>query len=136
MPGESCDDIMEDVVLPEAATGATKNRTAIPRINTAVSADASAPETSASVTPSLEPKSGTLDKASGSVAPSPCTNAMPSPRGPVAKKPDSKTGRSRKRQSMTSSQMSPPLRPKLSPNIQPMVRGDGKCNVRPHLYQS
>jgi hypothetical protein len=130
---ESHDDIMEDVILPEAATPTTRfTQPQVTRIDTSlrnVRTDAASPATSASVTPSLEPKSAPLvERNPVLAAPSPCTTALPSPSGPVGKKSDTpKLGpMSRKRQSLSSSQPSPNLRPKISPSIQPLVRGDGK----------
>ncbi|KAE8348593.1 hypothetical protein BDV28DRAFT_84565 [Aspergillus coremiiformis] len=128
---ESHDDIMEDVVLPEAATPTTHfSQPQVPRIDTSLPifrADAASPATSASVTPAFESKSASLiERNLSSVVPSPRTVAMPSPSGPVGKKSDTpKLGpMSRKRQSLTSSQPSPNLRPKISPSIQPLVRGE------------
>ncbi|OJJ44867.1 hypothetical protein ASPZODRAFT_70237 [Penicilliopsis zonata CBS 506.65] len=133
---ETHDDIMEDIVLPEAATPAIQPRPKLARIETTMATESASPIISASVTPSIESRSGFVgDRTPGSVAPSPRTLAMPSPSGPVAKKSDSlKPGMSRKRQSMSSSQMSPPLRPKISPSIQPSVRGDGITSEASALY--
>ncbi|KAJ9297431.1 transcriptional regulator family: Helix-loop-helix [Paecilomyces variotii] len=118
--GGQQDDIMEDVQLPDAAAD---NRPSLTRIQTAMRSGEHTPTTSAKKTPSLEPRS-VVDRASSvSVAPSPRTGPMPSPSGPVGRKPDPKAG-IRKRQSV-SSQISPALRPRISPSIQPLVRGDG-----------
>ncbi|KAF7593171.1 hypothetical protein BBP40_011884 [Aspergillus hancockii] len=138
---ESHDDIMEDVVLPEAATPTSHfSQPQVARIDTSlrnVRTDAASPVTSASVTPSLEPKSAPLvERNPGLAAPSPCTAAMPSPSGPVGKNSDTpKLGpMGRKRQSLSSSQPSPNLRPKISPSIQPLVRGDGISSETSALY--
>lgn len=113
-PGESQDDVMEDIALPEAATPTTQlSQSKSSRIHKT---------SSASTTPSLLPKAPSGDKTPSSIAPSPSKIALPSPSGPVGKKDQA----SRKRQSLTS-QPSPQLRPKISPNIQPMAQSnDGK----------
>lgn len=129
--GGQQDDIMEDVQLPDAAAD---NRPSLTRIQTAMRSGEHTPTTSAKKTPSLEPRS-VVDRASSvSVAPSPRTGPMPSPSGPVGRKPDPKAG-IRKRQSV-SSQISPALRPRISPSIQPLVRGDGgKCSISDHFLR-
>lgn len=132
--GEPSDELMEDVVLPEAATPTTKLLTKNRNISTNVQTDASTYAASASGTPSLEPKSGTLNKAPGFVASSPCIGAMSPPLGPISKKSDSRNGTSRKRQSVSSSQISPPLQPKISPNIKPMLRSEGMSSEASALY--
>ncbi|GMF72877.1 unnamed protein product [Aspergillus oryzae] len=90
---ESQDDIMEDVILPEAATPTTHfSQSQVARIDTSLRngrTDAASPATSAVITPALEPKPTPLaERTPGSVAPSPRTVAMPSPSGPVGKKSD------------------------------------------------
>lgn len=128
--GESHDDIMDDIALPEAATPTTHlYRPNAGRIHSVPHTDAMSPATPASVTPSLEPKSATADKRPSSIAPSPRTIAMPSPSGLTPKKPEPSKAASlsKKRQGLSSTQPSPQLRPKISPNIQPLMRGsDGK----------
>ncbi|KAB8199318.1 hypothetical protein BDV34DRAFT_207100 [Aspergillus parasiticus] len=138
---ESQDDIMEDVILPEAATPTTHfSQSQVTRIDTSLRngrTDAASPATSAVITPVLEPKPTPLaERTSGSVAPSPRTVAMPSPSGPVGKKSDTpKLGPlGRKRQSLSSSQPSPNLRPKISPSIQPLVRGECISSETSALY--
>ncbi|GAD92631.1 HLH transcription factor (PalcA), putative [Paecilomyces variotii No. 5] len=113
------DEVMEDIQLPGAAAD---NRPGLTRIDTAVRSGEHTPTTSAKPTPSLEPRSAVDRAASASVAPSPRTGPMPSPSGPVGRKPDPKAG-IRKRQSV-SSQISPALRPRISPSIQPLVRSE------------
>ena len=144
VPGESPDDVMEDVLLPEAATAtSTKPPSKNPRISTSgPAADAANSTRSASVTPSLEPRSGSINKAPSSVVSSPCVDGT-SPRvGPAGKKSDTRSGAPRKRQSMSSSQTSPPLKPKISPSIKPMLRNDGKspvprsCSWKPEQHGS
>lgn len=127
------DEHMEDVMLPEALAD-TRPRPS--RINTAVSAskEQSLIEKDGAHTPSMEPQSATSRRPSGSLTPGPHSGAMPSPSGPVAKKSDSKTSTSRKRQSISSSHASPALRPKISPSIQPLVRGDGMSSESSALY--
>ncbi|KAF7115122.1 hypothetical protein CNMCM5793_001356 [Aspergillus hiratsukae] len=135
---ESYDDVMEDVMLPEAATPASQlSRPQIARIDTAMKSGSATPVTSASITPSLEPKSApALDRNPSSIAPSPRTMAMPSPSGPVARKSETpKLGpMGRKRQSLSSTHASPNLRPKISPSIQPLVRGEGISSETSALY--
>lgn len=127
---ESYDDVMEDVMLPEAANPSSQlSRPQVARIDSTMKSGSATPVTSASITPSLEPKSApVMDRNPGSIAPSPRTMAMPSPSGPIAKKSDTpKLGpMGRKRQSLSSTHASPNLRPKISPSIQPLVRGEGK----------
>ncbi|KAL4870185.1 helix-loop-helix DNA-binding domain-containing protein [Aspergillus spectabilis] len=125
---EPHDDIMEDVVLPEAATpSAQLFRPQVARIDTVIPTNPSSPIISANFAPHPELHNSTfLEKAPGSVAPSPRSMPMPSPSGPVPRKSETpKLGpNSRKRQSLSSSHPSPSLRPKISPNIQPLVAGD------------
>ncbi|KAL4903524.1 hypothetical protein BDW74DRAFT_179940 [Aspergillus multicolor] len=114
------DEVMEDVVLPEAANPpAQLLRPQVARIDTAMPTSTSSPNMSVNATMHQ-------DNHSVSVAPSPRSVAMPSPSGPVPRKSDTpKLGPiGRKRQSLSSSHPSPSLRPKISPNIQPLVSGD------------
>lgn len=133
--GESHDDIMEDVALPEAATPAAHLYRPKPgRIDTTSHSNAASPTTPGNGTPSLQPNSAPVDRPASSVAPSPRTIAMPSPSGPTGKKPEArKTGASsKKRQSVSSTQPSPQLRPKISPSIQPLSRANnGSSGNRP-----
>ncbi|PYI30850.1 HLH transcription factor [Aspergillus indologenus CBS 114.80] len=134
---EPHDDVMEDVVLPEAATSlAPFTRPQVARIETTVQANSTSSETSGSTTPALEPKSAPVVNRNTSLAPSPRSIAMPSPSGPLPKKSDTpKLGPiGRKRQSLSSSQASPSLRPKISPSIQPLVRGDAISSETSALY--
>ncbi|PWY79557.1 hypothetical protein BO70DRAFT_362724 [Aspergillus heteromorphus CBS 117.55] len=135
LSSEPHDDVMEDVILPEAvASFGQTSRPQVARIDTTVWADSVSSATPASSTPALEPKSA--HRNSSSLAPSPRTIAMPSPSGPIPKKSDTpKLGpMNRKRQSLSSSQPSPNLRPKISPSIQPLVRGDGFASETSALY--
>ncbi len=122
---ENHDDVMEDVVLPEAATpSAQLFRPQMSRIDTTSTAS---PSISANGTTQSEShQAGISERNSASVAPSPRSIAMPSPSGPVARKSETpKLGPvNRKRQSLSSAHPSPSLRPKISPNIQPLVSGD------------
>ncbi|RAK80447.1 phosphate-sensing transcription factor PHO4 [Aspergillus fijiensis CBS 313.89] len=134
---EPHDDVMEDVVLPEAATSlAPFTRPQVARIETTVQAESVSSETSGSTTPALEPNSAPVVNRNSSLAPSPRSIAMPSPSGPLPKKSDTpKLGPiGRKRQSLSSSQASPSLRPKISPSIQPLVRGDAMSSETSALY--
>ncbi|KAH8700738.1 hypothetical protein BGW36DRAFT_357386 [Talaromyces proteolyticus] len=119
--GEPQDELMEDVVLPEAATTLRPRPS---RIDTTVTTN----ETQS--TPLAEPKSAERP-VSGSLTPA---GAMPSPSGPIAKKSESKATNGRKRQSVSSSHVSPALRPRISPSIQPLVRGDGITGENSALY--
>ncbi|CAG8065013.1 unnamed protein product [Penicillium nalgiovense] len=112
------DEVMEDITLPEAAAP-SQLRPKPNRIDTAVRN----PSVSTNGTPFPDPSSATYDKPSASLAPSPRTNAMPSPSGPVPRKSESRTASNRKRPSMSSTQASPQLRPKISPSIQPLMKG-------------
>lgn len=128
--GDSRDDLMEDITLPEAMAPTTPlYRPNAGRIEGASFTETTGSTTPASVTPSLEPKSAAVEHTPSSIAPSPRTLAMPSPSGPTGKRlePSKTSSSSRKRQSLSSTQPSPQLRPKISPNIQPSTRGsDGK----------
>lgn len=133
---ESRDDMMADMVLPEAAAPATATQSCGPRpkmarIDTTIHSGVPTPAASTNATPAIEPKSAPAERNhASSIAPSPRSIAMPSPSGPVAKKSDTpKLGpsNSRKRPSVSSTQPSPQIRPKISPSIQPLVpRGEGK----------
>ncbi|PYH98366.1 hypothetical protein BO71DRAFT_58173 [Aspergillus ellipticus CBS 707.79] len=132
---EPKDDVMEDVILPEAvASFGQTSRPQMARIDTTVRADSVSSATPGSSTPALEPRSAHHNPSS--LAPSPRTLAMPSPSGPIPKKSDTPklAPMSRKRQSLGSSQPSPNLRPKISPSIQPLVRGDGLTSETSALY--
>ncbi|GMG13274.1 unnamed protein product [Aspergillus oryzae] len=85
---ESQDDIMEDVILPEAATPTTHfSQSQVARIDTSLRNGRT--DAASVITPALEPKPTPLaERTPGSVAPSPRTVAMPSPSGPVGKKSD------------------------------------------------
>ncbi|EEH42900.1 uncharacterized protein PADG_07720 [Paracoccidioides brasiliensis Pb18] len=120
------DEMMEDILLPEAASSNSELATA--SSGTIVTNPEPTPTFSANQTPKLKPmNSGSSDLPAVSSVPSPQVGAMPSPTGPVGiKRVDSKlNGRiSKKRPSISSSQVSPALRPKISPSIQPLIRGD------------
>ncbi|KAL4788431.1 helix-loop-helix DNA-binding domain-containing protein [Aspergillus varians] len=124
---EAHDDVMEDVILPEAASqSAQLFRPQVARIDTAMSTSTLSPSIPANATHAELHQAGFSERNSASVAPSPRSAAIPSPSGPVARKSETpKLGPvSRKRQSLSSSHPSPSLRPKISPNIQPLVSGD------------
>ncbi|KAF9885608.1 hypothetical protein FE257_012699 [Aspergillus nanangensis] len=136
---ETHDDVMEDVLLPEAATPTSHlPRPSMSRIDTSINMeDSSQTTTPASTTPALEPRSASAaERPPSTMAPSPRTIAMPSPSGPVGRKSDTpKLGPiGRKRQSLSSTHASPNLRPKISPSIQPLVRGDGLSGETSALY--
>ncbi|OKL59649.1 hypothetical protein UA08_05131 [Talaromyces atroroseus] len=129
---EPQDELMEDVVLPEAAA-TTEIRPRPSRINTSIVGKNDKNKSSVS-TPTVEPQSASSRRPSGSLTPGLQPGAMPSPSGLIPKKSDSKTPTSRKRQSITSSHASPALRPRISPSIQPLVRGDGITSESSALY--
>jgi hypothetical protein len=119
---ESQDELMEDMVLPEAANN---TRPRLSRIDTSLSTKHQPAALSAKSTPTIEPRSDRPP--SGSLTPGPPSGSMASPSGPVPKKSESKGSGNRKRQSVSSSHVSPALRPRISPSIQPLVRGEGQC---------
>ncbi|EGC46128.1 phosphorus acquisition-controlling protein [Histoplasma capsulatum var. duboisii H88] len=126
------DETMEDMSLPEAASSNSELATASSGI--IVTSGEMTPKIVAEQTPRLKPaNNGSSERPSiTSVTPSPQINAMASPTGPVGlKRTDSKlNGRvSKKRQSVSSSQVSPALRPKISPSIQPLIHGDVGINA-------
>jgi hypothetical protein len=113
------DEIMEDISLPEAAAP-QQQRPKPTRIETAIRT----PSISTNGTPLLAPSPAGHDHFSNaSLAPSPRTNAMPSPSGPLPRKSD-KAAANRKRGSLSSTHASPQLRPKISPSIQPLMKGN------------
>ncbi|PGH17122.1 hypothetical protein AJ79_01260 [Helicocarpus griseus UAMH5409] len=131
------DETMEDISLPEAASSNSELATA--SSGTIVPNNDVTPTLSAKQTPKLKPTTnGSIQRpATASVTQSPQVGAMASPTGPVgAKRAESKpNGRvSKKRQSVSSSQVSPALRPKISPSIQPLIRGDGLNPETSALY--
>ncbi|CRG86657.1 Phosphorus acquisition-controlling protein [Talaromyces islandicus] len=130
VPNDPQDELMEDVVLPEAAT-AVDVRPRPSRIDTAINTKE---QHSAHSTPATDPKSATERPPSGSLTPAPRAGTMPSPSGPIAKKSDSKATNGRKRHSVSSSHASPALRPRISPSIQPLVRGEGMTGESSALY--
>ncbi|PGH09362.1 hypothetical protein GX51_00805 [Blastomyces parvus] len=126
------DEAMEDISLPEAASSNSELATA--SSGTIVTNSEATPTIAAQQTPKLKPTTnGSSERPSvASVTPSPQIGAMASPIGPVGtKRADSKPNSrvSKKRQSVSSSQVSPALRPKISPSIQPLIRGDVGINA-------
>ena len=117
--------IMEDIILPESARGSRPN---LQRIDTSISDD--------QLTPTLIAKQPLAAKLQ-SAPPSATCAAFPSPqtgstRSPTvlssSKRPELKpTGRGiKKRNSTSSSHVSPSLRPKVSPSIKPLLPEGGK----------
>lgn len=121
VPSDPQDELMEDVVLPEAAATIDIRPRPI-RIDTAINTKE---QHSVHSTPTADSKSATERPASGSLTPTLHSGTMPSPSGPIPKKSDSKSANGRKRHSVSSSHVSPALRPRISPSIQPLVRGEG-----------
>lgn len=117
---------LDDMMLPEPSLD--KPLKLLPRIDTEMSNEQeSTPRMSARKTPKL----GALSTPSGAVAqsgkPSPMLSAVGSPMSPGfalggGKKADPKTGRNlKKRNSVSSTLVSPALRPKISPSIKPLL---------------
>ncbi|KAF1966995.1 hypothetical protein BU23DRAFT_308909 [Bimuria novae-zelandiae CBS 107.79] len=117
---------LDDLTLPEASL----HKPQLSRIDTAIQDDdQETPRLSARKTPKLGPlhtPSGASAQ-SGNPTPSPMLSAINSPTSPVFspgtnRKPDSKSVRpSKKRNSVTSTLVSPALRPKISPSIKPLL---------------
>jgi hypothetical protein len=111
------DDVMEDIMLPDAA--ALPGRSPLPELDTSLAADED------EATPGQSAKSAKV-------------SADSTPRGALPKntssesfskpgKSDARGARgSKKRQSTSSAAISPALRPKISPSISPLVPASGK----------
>ena len=124
---------LDDLVLPEASM----DRPALSRLETTDQSDEQAtPCMSARKTPKLGPLSTPSAGAALSGKPSPMLSAVTSPTSPSftlngAKRADSKIGRSaKKRNSVSSTLLSPALRPKISPSIKPLLPEGGKLDPR------
>jgi hypothetical protein len=124
------DEVMEDIMLPESATGP---RPSLPPLDTGrANEEQSTPTMSARKTPTFGNFGTPITTASSSVAPSPQIRGIASPNG--TKRTDSKstTGRgSKKRHTPSSSQVSPALRPKISPSIKPLIHDGSKSHLPP-----
>ncbi|EEP77050.1 predicted protein [Uncinocarpus reesii 1704] len=126
---------MEDISLPEPATNV--DHAAVSTSSTLAEVNEPTPKLAAKQAPVLKSLNETSRSGTTSVTPSPQIGAMGSPMGPVGlKRADSKPGgrTSKKRQSGSTSQMSPALRPKISPSIQPLIRGEGISSETSALY--
>lgn len=132
---------LDDLTLPEASL----DRPQLSRIDTAVhEGDQETPRLSARKTPKLGPlhtPSGASAQ-SGKPVPSPMLSAINSPTSPALfstsnRKVDPKSARSsKKRNSVTSTLVSPALLPKISPSIKPLLPDGCKYLSRNVLYFS
>ncbi|KAI4653867.1 hypothetical protein J4E93_001635 [Alternaria ventricosa] len=117
--------MLEDLTLPEASL----DRPGLSRIDTAIrNGDGDTSRMSARKTPKLNPLS--TPGASMSARPSPMLDAMSTPTSPAFSitngKKDPKLARNpKKRNSVSSSLVSPALRPKISPSIKPLLPDGG-----------
>ncbi|KAI8937633.1 hypothetical protein NX059_005339 [Plenodomus lindquistii] len=113
---------LEDLELPEPSM----DRPGLSRLDTAIrNLDADTPRMSARKTPKVNPLS-TPGGAPASGRPSPMLDAMSTPTSPAFSmtngKKDSKAARNpKKRNSVSTSLVSPALRPKISPSIKPLL---------------
>ncbi|EAS33702.3 uncharacterized protein CIMG_04726 [Coccidioides immitis RS] len=129
------EETMEDISLPEAASNVDQAATSTS--STITDANELTPRLAAKQTPVLKSLKETNGQGTASVTPSPQIGAMKSPMGPVGlKRADSRPGgrTSKKRQSGSTSQISPALRPKISPSIQPLIRAEGISSETSALY--
>ncbi|KAF2192617.1 hypothetical protein K469DRAFT_731112 [Zopfia rhizophila CBS 207.26] len=112
--------ILEDLTLPEAASS---ERPSLSRIDTAIyDEEQSTPRIPARKTPKLGPMSTPSASVAQSGKPSPMLSAVASPTSPGLKRIDSKLARNTKKRNSTSSTLvSPALRPKISPSIKPLL---------------
>ncbi|PVI00721.1 hypothetical protein DM02DRAFT_386096 [Periconia macrospinosa] len=115
---------LDDLTLPEASLA---SRPSLARLDTAIQdgGDMDTPRLSARKTPKLSAQ-GTPGSAGISGRPSPMLNGMSTPTSPAfamgTKKGDSKSSRlPKKRNSISSTLVSPALRPKISPSIKPLL---------------
>lgn len=129
--------MLDDLSLPEAAS--SFSRPSLSRIDTAIQdEDQNTPRIPARKTPKLGPLSTPSASAALSGKPSPTLSALTSPTSPGfaingGKKADSKSGRMNKKRNSTSSTLvSPALRPKISPSIKPLLPEGGKSTKTPH----
>ena len=109
---DATDEVMEDISLPEPASGPLQSSTPNER--------------TPSLTPRQTPAPTSARPGSSSTGPSPQIGAMSSPAGPVgSKRADSRQRNTKKRQSTNthSAQISPALRPKMSPSLKPLIKG-------------
>ena len=121
--------IMEDIVLPEAASTPKPD---LPPINTTSTNqdDQTTPTLSAQKSTYFGPLSAPPTSTT-SVFPSPQLGASPSPGGAMSSKrtePKPLGRASKKRNSTTSVHVSPALRPKISPSIKPLLPEGGMLN--------
>ncbi|KAF9735341.1 hypothetical protein PMIN06_000575 [Paraphaeosphaeria minitans] len=127
---------LDDLTLPEASL----DRPPLSRLDTAIrDDDQETPRPTARKTPKLGPLStpSSASVQSGKPSPSPMLSAVSSPTSPAffsgtSRKADLKSARSsKKRNSVTSTLISPALRPKISPSIKPLLP-DGSVSGDTH----
>ncbi|KAI1908011.1 hypothetical protein LOZ53_004628 [Ophidiomyces ophidiicola] len=129
------EEAMEDITLPEPATNVDPAATVTSSTLTGINQPT--PKLTSKRTPVLRSLNDISGPGTASVTPSPQIGAMKSPMGPVGlKRTDTRPGgrTSKKRQSASTSQISPALRPKISPSIQPLIRGEGLSSETSALY--
>jgi hypothetical protein len=121
--------MLDDLTLPEPSL----EKPPLSRIDTAAYNDeGTTPRMSARKTPKLGPLSTPSAGAALSGKPSPILSAVASPTSPAfaggcTKRPESKAGRNwKKRNSVSSTLVSPALRPKISPSIKPLISESGE----------
>lgn len=123
---------LDDLTLPEASL----DRPSLSRLDTVIrDDDHDTPRLGARKTPKLGPLStpSSASAQSGKPSPSPMLSAVSSPTSPAFfpdtnKKIDPKAARlSKKRNSVSSTLVSPALRPKISPSIKPLLPDGCKC---------
>lgn len=121
--------MLDDLVLPEASL----DKPTLTRVDTAVLVqDEPTPHVSSRKTPKLTPLSTPSSLLSQSGKPSPMVGAIPSPMSPAfaqaaGKRIEAKGGRAaKKRNSVSSTLVSPAIRPKISPSIKPLTSEGGK----------
>lgn len=120
---------LDDLTLPEASL----DRPRVSRLDTAIyNDDLPTPTMGARKTPKLGPLSTPSGGAAMSGKPSPMLSAVSSPTSPAftmhnGKRIESKLARNaKKRNSVSSTLVSPALRPKISPSIKPLLPEGGK----------
>lgn len=128
--------VLEDLTLPEASL----DRPSLSRSDTAIrDQDGDTPRLAARKTPKLNPLS--TPGASMSGRPSPMLDAMSTPTSPAYSmtngRKDTKAARNpKKRNSVSSSLVSPALRPKISPSIKPLLPDAGNGKFIPPFYNT
>ena len=117
---EGSGDVMEDIMLPEPAASSRPALTPLKISGSVI--DQSTPKLGAQGSQGRAGSASAVASASSTpVALTPLSKDVMSPDGTDTKRPKP-TGRlAKKRQSVSSSQVSPAIRPKISPNIKPLM---------------